>query len=167
MIFVILILSVVAMAFLFILSQKRWQRNLSFVFAVFFVVSLGLIVANFNQHLGMETANKSQTVNLESSLKDQKAKALLYKPLGDGSEKVYLYETKDSEKLQSTGKDQVINHIDHHADQAQLHIEKTEWIYKNGFYRLLFGISGNEHEFIQQENQFELPSDWKILSTEQ
>lgn len=167
MIFVILILSVVASAFLFILTQKRWQRNLSIVFAACFVLSIGLIVANFNQHFGMETAKRNQTVNLVSSLEDQNANAILYKPLGDGTEKVYLYETKDSEKPQSAGSDHVINHVDHNADQAQLNMEKTEWVYKNGFYRFLFGISGNEHEFIKQENEFHLPSDWQIVSTEQ
>ncbi|AYW46008.1 DUF4811 domain-containing protein [Tetragenococcus koreensis] len=166
MIFVILILSAAATAFLFVLGQKNWLRRLSFVFAAIFLVSIVLIVANFNQHFGMEQENRTQTVNLVSSVDDQNVEALLYKPLGDGTEKTYLYATENMEKPKSAGSDHVKNHIDQHADQAQLTLTKTEWVYKNGFYRFLFGLSGNNHEFIKQENQFKLPPDWEVLSTE-
>lgn len=166
MIFVILILSAVAMAFLFILSQKTWKRAFSFVFAIFFLLSIGLIVANFNQHFGMKQVAHSQTVDLVSSVGQEDTDALLYKPLGDGTEKIYLYKTEDMEKPKSAGSQQVENHVSQDAEQAQLTTKRTEWVYKNNFYRLLFGLSGNNHEFIKQENQFELPSDWEILSTE-
>ncbi|GMA48112.1 DUF4811 domain-containing protein [Tetragenococcus muriaticus] len=166
MIFIILIVSAVAMAFLFVLSQKKWQETLSFVFAAFFLLSIGLIVANFNQHFGMEQVVHSQTVDLVSSVEQQDTEALLYKPLGNGTERVYLYKTAAMEKPQSTGGQQVKNDVSQDAEQAQLTTKRTEWVYKNNFYRLLFGFSGNNHEFIEQENQFNLPSNWQLLSTE-
>lgn len=167
MIFVILILSAVATAFLFVLGKKVWQRRLFFIFAACFIVSIGLIVANFNQHFGMERETSTQTVDLVSSVNEQDTDALLYKPLGDGTEKVYLYQTETMEKPKSAGSAGVENHVNQDADQAQLTTKKTEWVYKNKFYQVLFAMAGNNHEFIKQENQFDLPSDWQVLSTEE
>ncbi|MDN6639484.1 MAG: DUF4811 domain-containing protein [Tetragenococcus sp.] len=167
MIFIILILSAVATAFLFVLAKKNWQKRLSFVFAAVFLLSIGLAIANFNQHFGMEQKTQTQTVDLVSSVSGQDTDALLYKPLGDGTEKVYLYQTETMEKPKSAGSAGVENHINQEAEQAQLTMEKTEWVYKNNFYQALFAMAGNNHEFIKQENQFDLPSDWQVLSTEE
>ncbi len=166
MIFIILILSAAATAFFFILAQKKWQQRLSFVFAIFFLLSIVLIVANFNQHFGMNQATSTQTVELVSSVKGEDTDVLLYKPLGDGTEKVYLYQTESMDKPKSAGSQGVKNHINQDADQAQLTIKTTEWVYKNDFYQTLFAMAGNNHEFIQQDNQFDLPSDWEVLSAE-
>ncbi|KFN89469.1 hypothetical protein TMUPMC115_2410 [Tetragenococcus muriaticus PMC-11-5] len=114
----------------------------------------------------MEQVVHSQTVDLVSSVEQQDTEALLYKPLGNGTERVYLYKTAAMEKPQSTGGQQVKNDVSQDAEQAQLTTKRTEWVYKNNFYRLLFGFSGNNHEFIEQENQFNLPSNWQLLSTE-
>ncbi|MDN6723576.1 MAG: DUF4811 domain-containing protein [Tetragenococcus halophilus] len=166
MIFIILILSAAATAFFFILARKKWQRRLSFVFAFLFILSIGLSVANFNQHFGMSQKTSTQTLNLVSSVKGQDTDALLYKPLGDGTEKVYLYQTEKMDEPKSTASQDVKNHINQDADQAQLTIKTTEWVYKNDFYQTLFAMAGNNHEFIRQDNQFDLPSDWQVISAE-
>lgn len=45
---------------------------------------------------------------------------LLYQPLGDGSEKVYLYNTPDKKKLQKTGTENVTNTVQKDAQKATL-----------------------------------------------
>ncbi len=42
---------------------------------------------------------------------------LLYQPLGDGSEKVYLYNTPDKKKLQKTGTENVTNTVQKDAQK--------------------------------------------------
>ncbi len=38
---------------------------------------------------------------------------------------------------------------------------------KNDFYRFLFGIAGNDEEFIREKNTFSLPDSWTLLTVDQ
>jgi hypothetical protein len=52
-------------------------------------------------------------------------------------------------------------------ESSTLRHKTTRWEYKNDFYAFLFGISGNNKEFIKQTNTFYVKNDWMVLSTTQ
>ncbi|EPH95719.1 hypothetical protein D920_02246 [Enterococcus faecalis 13-SD-W-01] len=167
MIILVLILSVLLFAFLNVFAKKTWQTFVSFIFGAIFVASLGLLVANISNHFGMEKVTETKTADLVSSA-DSDANMLLYQPLGDGSEKVYLYKTKeDQKKPTATGTDSVTNKVVETSDKAQKETKTTYWVYKNDMYKFWFGLAGNDHEYDKKVNTFKLPEDWVVLSTDQ
>ena len=90
MIFVITIISVIAFALTNIFAKKAWQTFLSIIFAAIFLVSLGFIIANDHDHYGMKRVTETTTQSLTSSADSKDMKMLLYQPLGNGEEKVFL-----------------------------------------------------------------------------
>ena len=167
MIIFALLLSAVAFAFTFVFAKKSWQTVLALLFGAVFVASLVLTTMNFAQHFGMKKVAETKDVELVSSADVEGLELLLYKPLGDGTEKVYLYQTPESKKPQPTATDNVVNQIKSGAAQAVLTTESTYWEYENDFYRFLFGIVNNEHELIATTNTFHLPDTWEVLSVKQ
>lgn len=98
---------------------------------------------------------------------------LLRKDLGtSGKENVYVYrtpETANAKKPKTTKADLDVKNVvkTGNYDNATLTQKTTRWVYKNGFYSFLFGIEGNNKEFIKQTNTFKVGNDWLVLSTTQ
>ena len=94
---------------------------------------------------------------------------LLYQGLGNGREKVYLYHTDAKQKKpKATSTDKVKNIVKTTENtKATLINKKKQWVYKNSFYQFLFNIADNNHEYIQQTNEFNLPNSWITLSVKQ
>lgn len=93
---------------------------------------------------------------------------LLYQPLGDGTEKIYLYKTDaDQEEPKQTGTDKVTNVVETGADSAQLETKTTRWVYKSDLSRFLFGIADNDGQYVSRTNTFSLPDSWEVLSVDQ
>lgn len=94
---------------------------------------------------------------------------MLYQDLGDGTEKIYLYRTDEQQnkpKATDTNKvKNVVKTID--GTKAYLINMRKQWIYKNSFYQFLFNIADNNHEYIRQTNEFNLPTSWVTLSVKQ
>ncbi|WP_125771331.1 DUF4811 domain-containing protein [Companilactobacillus furfuricola] len=166
----ILISAGIAYFFAVFLKNKRVGYSLMSVFIALFLISIGLLVGNEYGHFGMEkvTTNKNiaiQTVKKGSNL-------LLYKKLGTGSEKVYVYRTPDTAKAKKPNTTKADINVSNKVkqgnfDNAKIRQKTTRWEYKNGFYSFLFNLSGNGHEFVKQSNTFEIGSDWMVLSTTQ
>lgn len=167
MILIITILSVVAFAFTNIFAKKSWQTLLSIIFAAIFMASLTLIVANDHYHFGMKKETMTTTETLSSSTSGT-ADMLLYQPLGNGSEKVYLYKTNDSQKkLSQTGTDKVTNKLVEKASQNQIITKKIYWTYKNDTMKLFFGLTSKNKELVREVNTFKVSQSWLVLSTSQ
>jgi uncharacterized membrane protein len=98
MIIFVLIISLLAFAWINIFARKAWQTFLSLIFGLIFVASLALIVANLSHHFGMEKVTETKTTTIVSSADSDNANMLLYQALGDGTEKVYLYRTNEEQK---------------------------------------------------------------------
>jgi hypothetical protein len=164
MIIFILLLSVIGFAFTFVLAKKSWQTGVGVVCGGIFILSLLLVTANFVSHFGMKKVVETQSIELVSSADG--LDVLLYQPLGDGSEKVYLYQTPDTKEPKPTDTDYVTNTVTE-GTPPELVTEKSYWEYENDFYKLFFGIVNNNHEFIEAENTFNIPETWEVLSVDQ
>lgn len=170
MIIFLVIISVLLFAFTFIFAKSTWQYVLTVVFGLVFLGSVALMEMNYSHHFGMEKETITKTSPIVSSADTEGLNILLYQPLGDGEEKVYLYKTKPSqEKVSQTGTDHVKNTVSKNdtIKEATLESKTTRWVYKSSFYKLLFGISGNNKEYDSRKNLFYLPNDWLELSTDQ
>ena len=168
MILILIVLSVLGFASLNVFAQKTWQTGLSLVLGAVFVVSLIALIANLTYHFGMEKTVTNKTTTLVSSGDTDDFDLLLYQPLGDGTEKIYLYKTDASQsEPKQTGTEQVTNIVETGADEAQLSSNTTRWVYQNDVYRFLFGIADNENEYIERTNTFSVPDAWFVLSVDQ
>jgi hypothetical protein len=168
MMLLIVVISVIAFALLNVFAKNKVQTMISLVFGLIFVLSLTAMMANLSAHFGMEKTTTTTTKPLVSSSDSDQLSMLLYQPLGDGTEKIYLYRTDESQKKpKQTRMDHVTNHVVENAKAAEKETKTTRWIYKNDVYRFLFGIAGNDEEFIREENTFSLPDSWALLTVDQ
>lgn len=168
MIIAILIISLLAFTLSIIFAKKIWRPVFIFLFGCCFIFSVAAIVGNDRYHWGMEKQTKSTTQPLVSSSAEKGMNFLLYKQLGTGSEKVYIYRTKETQKKVSvTGTSSVTNKVKTVTTTPKLTVKTTRWIYKNDFYSLLFGISKNNQKYDSRVYTFEVGKDWLVLSTDQ
>ncbi len=168
MMLLIVVISVIAFALLNVFAKNKVQTMISLVFGLIFVLSLTAMMANLSAHFGMEKTTTTTTKPLVSSSDSDQLSMLLYQPLGDGTEKIYLYRTDESQKKpKQTRMDHVTNHVVENAKAAEKETKTTRWTYKNDVYRFLFGIAGNDEEFIREENTFSLPDSWALLTVDQ
>lgn len=166
MILVLLLLSAFLMAGFFIFAEKIWQYSFAIFWGLIFFVSFLGITFNITHHYGMKQVVTTEQTPLVSS-ENQGVNMLLYKPLGDGKEKIYIYKTDEQSKVKTTGTNEVTNIEQTTTKNPQLVSKKSKWVYKNTFYKCLFGTSRNNGEYIKQVNVFEIPADWLVLSTTQ
>lgn len=168
MILLIVILSVAAFAIINVFAKNALQTFCSLIFGAIFVISTGFMMANLTYHFGMEKVTKTTTTALVSSGDSDSADILLYQPLGNGSEKVYLYKTDSKQKKpKQTGTDSVKNSVVTGAETAQKVTKTTTWVYKSDAYKLLFNIADNNHQYVKRSNTFEIPDSWVQLSVAQ
>jgi len=168
MIFVVTVISVLAFALTNIFAKKNWQTVLSISFAGIFLISLALITANDHYHYGMKKVTETTTQTLLSTADNKDMNMLLYQPLGDGTEKIYLYKTNDSQKKpKTTGTGHVSNIVKTNQKKSQLKTEKTYWVYKNENTKFWFGLSSKNHQLVKERNTFDVQNEWFVLSTTQ
>ena len=124
---------------------------------------LGIVAHDYN-HWGMKTETQISKQSLVSSATPN-LPLLLYQPLGNGTEKVYLYKTNNEQKKPNAIKlDKVSTEIKHSA-QANLQIETTRYVYRDNFSRIMFGVFSYNNELKQRKYIFTIPSSWKVIST--
>ncbi|MQS52331.1 DUF4811 domain-containing protein [Companilactobacillus mishanensis] len=167
----ILIFAGLAYYFAVFINNKKVGYGLSFTFVALFILSIGLLVGNEYNHIGMEKVTKDRTVQISTVQKG--SNVLLYKPVGtNGKENVYIYRTPDTIDAKKPLHTKADLHVDNKVKvedngSATLTQKTTRWNYKNGFYDFLFGLSGNGNDFVSQKNTFNVGSDWLVLTTDQ
>lgn len=168
MMLVIVVVSVIAFALTNVFAKNKGQTILSLIFGLLFVISLSGVMANLTYHFGMEQNTETKSVNLVSSGDSDTLSMLLFQPLGDGSENVYLYKTdKKQTKPLQTGTNKVKNTVAKTNKEAYLETKTTRWVYKNSLYRFLFNIAENDKQYVRRSNTFYLPDSWLELSVSQ
>lgn len=141
MIIFLLILCVLGFAYTNVFGRKVWHKCCMVIFGLGFLASLSLIVLNDKDHFGMTEVTQDKTFELKSSSSSKDGpNMLLYQPLGDGSEKVYLYNTPDKKKLQKTGTENVTNTVQKDAQKATLVQKTTKWSYQESWAKTLTEI---------------------------
>ncbi|GAT17778.1 DUF4811 domain-containing protein [Secundilactobacillus silagei] len=129
------------------------------------VGSIGLMILNYSQYLGMKKVTVQQTYPLTSSITAKKP-VLLYHPIGTQNERVYLYKTNPLEHgLQRTNPTQGPVQVTRNASRNQLKVTKTYRVYKSEELRLLFSTGVQNHEYVMTQWHFSLKPGWQLVST--
>lgn len=165
MILIILILAVVAFIYFNVIPKKghTLAALISLLFVLFSVV--GIVAHDYN-HLGMKVKTSTITKELVSSA-SPKLPVLLYQPLGQGKEKIYLYKTNAAEKKPTPIKTENSAAKVRRSKNPTLTISSQRYVFKNGLDSFLFGWFGHENELKHREYIFNIPRTWKTLSVKQ
>lgn len=151
-----------------IFCKGKKRAFLTFLVSIIFSGSICLVVLNQYQHLGMKKVTTTKEVTLKSSSEEMPMEMLLYQPLGNGEEKVYLYHTDKKEKeLLKTGQEKVSNQVLTNQSQEKLVTKQTEWVYQSDFLKLFFSVEKEPTYLVQEENTFYLPKKWLELSVDE
>ena len=150
------------------ISQRLLRILLSSFFALLVLLTTGVIILNDHEHFGLQQVALTKTYQLSSSWSSSKLNVLLYQKIGSGGqEKVYLYKIPQNSQLQQTITDPAKSQVKISRNSAEntLQIKTIRWQYRSNFYRLLFGIAGNEGQLVKKVYTFKLGNDWLTLST--
>ncbi|MFK5676299.1 DUF4811 domain-containing protein [Ligilactobacillus sp. LYQ60] len=173
----ILVILVVALLLFLVLSILWHHGHLLKVVicAGFFLIAVAcslILMLNDVSHLGMKEVAVTTTTKLQPTINPKKlpVNLLMYKQLGTGSEKVYLYKPAVTTKVSHTDADvsastQVIHSS--RAKTATVTITKTKYQAKNSFWRVLYYGLGLENQVKQRHYRFTIPVSWQIVSVAQ
>ena len=153
MILIILILAVIAFIYFNVIPKKGYMP-LAIISLLIAVLSIAGIVAHDYNHYGMKTQTTTVKKELVSSASPQ-LPVLLYQPLGNGTEKIYLYKTDKTHASMKT------------AAKPSMTIKTERYVFSNGWNQFLFGWFGHNNELKHREYTFNVPKNWKVLSIKQ
>lgn len=169
----ILLLSAVLFAITFIGFVKK--PFLRYPFSLFFLLIAGAcsvsLMLNDAQHLGMTKTTKSQTQTLVSTAGRKKPfNVTVYQPLGNGSEKIFIYRTASQpNRNQKTKINQNVTIKVKHTNTSkpELVVQQRQYTYQNGFWKFMFMGLGLNKETHHYNYIFKVPQNWLVLSTYQ
>lgn len=137
---------------------------LSLIVAVFCVV--GIVEHDYN-HFGMKVETTTAKKDLVSSA-SPKLPILLYQPLGNSTEKVYLYKTNNADKkLTPTKTDKTTSKVVKNASSASVTVTAKRYVFNKVLDAFLFGWFGHNNELMSREYTFSVPKTWQVLSVKQ
>ena len=163
MIIVILILAAILFIYFNVIPGKGHTLVSWISLIITLLCVLGIVAHDYN-HWGMKTETQTKTQHLVSSASPN-LPLLLYQPLGNGTEKVYLYKTNNNQRKPRAIKLDKVSTKINHGKQPSLKIRTTRYVYKDNFSRMMFNIFNHNNELKHREYTFTLPSNWKIIST--
>ncbi|MBS9338686.1 DUF4811 domain-containing protein [Fructobacillus sp. M2-14] len=168
-IFLLVLFVVLAFLSLMLIQDKKKRLIATIASFVMVAVSLLLITANMHDHFGMKVQEKTQKTQIYSAQENTYG-VLAYQNLGkSGKEKVFIYKKNAADKKTTVAKPDLktttnIEHID--GNQAFQITKKKVYVYENGFYSFLFGLSGNGNDVKEKQVTYQVPSTWLALSME-
>lgn len=163
MIIVILILAAILFIYFNVIPGKG-HTIISWLSLIATSLCIVGIVAHDYNHWEMKTETQISKQSLVSSARPN-LPLLLYQPLGNGTEKVYLYKTSNEQKKPKAIKLDKVSAKIKHSEQANLQIEITRYVYRNNFSRIMFEVFSHNNELKQRKYIFTIPSSWKVIST--
>ena len=162
------ILLIIALVFFFICSVipfNKYHGIIAFFFLVIATLSGVSIVANDTYHYGMKVKTTTTRYQLVSA--SDKMNVLLYQPLGNGSEKVYLYKTSSKQKIKPMKtKDSSAKYVIT-SDKPNVTVTEKRYVYKDGLSKFFFGILHNNNELKHRYYTFNINRDWNVLTAKQ
>lgn len=162
MILIILILAVIAFIY-FNVIPKKGHMPIAIISLIIAALSVAGIVAHDYNHFGMKTQTTTVKKELVSSASPQMP-VLLYQPLGNGTEKIYLYKTNNADKKPTSIKTDKTHASVKTASKASMTIKTEHYVFRNGWDQFLFGWFGHNNELKHREYTFNVPKNWKVLS---
>lgn len=162
MIVILLFIGSITFAATMIFMRPSKAKNYWVAFGLVLTIgSIGLIIANYHSHFGTTETKTTITYPLTSSRRDKDV--LLYRQLGTKNERIYLYQTNPLvKKLKKTNPATTKVSIKKNQPENQLKITKTYRVYKSEESQILFGIAGNNRQFVSQYYQFSLKPGWQV-----
>lgn len=165
-----IIFILIAFAVLFfcfnVLPITKGNHIWSVIFLLGFIISGAAIIANDVNHFGMEVKSQTKVYHLASD--SDKMGVLLYKALGNGSEKIYVYKTSAKQaKPKPTKTSKFSTKVSTTNEDSYLKMTTKRYVYTNDWSRLLFGIFGNDQTVKHRYYHFYVNKDWYVLSTDQ
>ncbi|ANZ57366.1 hypothetical protein BGL34_05470 [Fructilactobacillus lindneri] len=167
MIFVILIIAVLAFFICWNLIPNRLVSNLSGIFfGIITILAIVGIIANFHGHFGM-TKKTTATQHSFTSINKQ-MDMILYQKIGKKSNDQAVIYKKDADQKKPTITKVIDtkNVIKKGANDNKLVTTKEDWVYKNNFYRMMFGLAQKE-TFIKRTNTFHVDKNYLVLTPQQ
>ena len=163
MIVILLFIGAVLFAATMIFMQPSFKKNCWVAVGLILTLgSIGLIVLNYHNHFGTTEVKTTITYPLTSS--SQHGHQLWYRQLGTKNERVYLYQTNPLVKtLKKTNPATTTVTVKQNQATNKLKITKVYRVYSSEELRILFGISGNGHQFVRQYDQFSLKPGWHVV----
>ena len=165
-----IILILIAFAVLFfmfnVLPITKSNHLWSLLFLAGFILSGAAIIANDVNHFGMQVQSQTKTYHLASD--SDKMGVLLYKALGNGQEKIYVYKTSAKQaKPKPTKTSDFSAKVTRTKEDSYLKVTTKRYVYTNKLSKLLFGVFGNNREVKHRYYHFYVNKDWYVLSTDQ
>ena len=167
MLIILLIIAVLLYSFFNVLPVVKHNHVWGILCLVVAVICGAAIVAHDDYHYGMKTETTTKTYNLVSS-GSKKMDMLLYQPLGNGKEKVYLYKTNASQKKPTATKTVKLSTKQETTNgPTQLVIKEERYKYKNGWNRAMFAFLKGNNEVKHRTYTFKVNKKWVVLTVKQ
>ena len=164
---IILVLIIAAICFIYFnVIPGKFHTPLAWISLIVTALSIVGIVAHDYNHYGMKEKTVTVTKPLASSATKQ-LPILLYQPLGNGTEKVYLYKNYDSEKKPKTISTDKMTAKVIKSKNPTMTIKTTRYVYKDNFSRIMFGIFKHNNELKSRQYTFKVPTSWHVLSVKE
>lgn len=180
---IILVMIVFALAtFLswFMIKNSMLSKVLGSIFIILLAATVAITTLNFTQHFGMKTETKTTVKQVYSASPASPANTLITKRIGTKANNyVLIYRNDDDAKKATThgipdtsdiSKAVKIKHIYRIADvkKATVKTTTTRWIWKNDFWRILFGVGGQGNELKKQTSVVTVPKKtWVVMTANQ
>lgn len=169
----ILLLIVLFGGSFFFFANLHPHRTGAITSALFFGLSILLLVLNMGTHLGLTKTTNNNRQTIRSTSTSQGVQLLVYQPLGTtNNERVYVY--NGDQKSPLPGKrglaktTRVASSVTTtNAKHATLTLTTTKYTYQNQLAKVLFAIPGTKLATTQQVAHFTVPKSWLVLSSKQ
>ncbi|MDF7637532.1 DUF4811 domain-containing protein [Leuconostocaceae bacterium ESL0958] len=169
-IFLIFIFLVLTFISWMLISKGSLRYPLTLIFAALTVVSIAGVIANMHEHYGMEVQTKTTKKEIYSAQGQNNYGILSYQQIGtSGKEKVYVYRASADAQKPVTAKPDLqtstkIENID--GNKAYQVTKAQRYVYKNNFYKFMFGIAGNNYDLKHRDVSYQLPANWLAMSVQ-
>lgn len=181
---ILIILTIAVFASWTLIPHKFTRYVVGTLLTILFTVLIIGIVANMTHHFGMEkeTINEPEKQIYSAGSSKSPTNMLIANEIGNDSfnyvmvYKAHKNDDKPSTQFKpSTKKEDLSDSIKKQAfyrtadvDQATVKTTKTNWTWKNDFYRYLFDFGNNKKELIKQTSIVTVPNDtWVVLDAKQ
>ncbi len=167
----ILAISAVLFLIAFIGFKKPvWQYTISGLFLLISIAMSCILILNDTEHLGMKIVTTTKTTKIASVSKNNQLGLLLYKQLGSGNERIYVYRPADSSKTKHTQVEyDTTNQVVQNSSikTPELVTKTQKYDYKNEFWKVMLADLSLNKEVHHRTNIFKVPSNWYVVNTNQ
>ncbi|GAO99161.1 DUF4811 domain-containing protein [Fructobacillus ficulneus] len=169
-IFTLFIFTVLAFVSLMMIHNLTLRTVAVVVSAAIAVSSIVLIIVNMHDHYGMKVQTKTTKTQIYSVQGQNTYGILSYQPVGtSGKEKVYIYRATDKSTKATIAKPDLktttsLQNID--GNVAYKVTTNKTYVYRNSFFKFLFGIADNNHELKSSHVTYQVPPTWIALSSQ-